>query len=349
MSRIIWEGFEPYSGTSQDQIGSKWDGFTSSDTNGVQTDGDSRFSGAKHFYYNSGAYFYKAFANKTHVFCGLAVRGPTSMASGISTMFGLLDGSTYQVIATVNADGSVSLRPTRTGSAFATTAGSLVVSTVWNFWEFDITIHGSTGAVEIFKEGASVASATGQNTAPSGSAQVNLLRLGGVDGSVYVGQNKIDDFYMNDNGGSAPFDARFGDCRVYPLRPSGAGTTTDFTPSTGSNYQNVDETVTNDDTDYNSSSTPSDRDLYAFDNLPGPFAGTIFGIAHSSRLKKDDAGARTAAQVTKVGSTTTVESAVSLSTSYATYATVMDESPDTTDPFTKSEIDGIEGGVEVAS
>lgn len=47
------------------------------------------------------------------------------------------------------------------------------------------------------------------------------------------------------------------------LRPNGAGDSTGWTPSTGSNYATVDETPPNDNTDYVSTTTDEAQDLYA--------------------------------------------------------------------------------------
>ncbi len=351
MARLICEGFESYNQFSVDNISPRWDGLASAGNFGVSGGFEQRFSGHQFmFYLGADSYLYKVVGAQTRVILGMAIRGPGNMSGGISTNFGLLDGSTYQMITTINADGSMSWRRSnRTGTALCTSAPGLVIPDFWSYWEFDVTLHPSAGAVQMWQEGVSVASASSQNTAPTGNAQMTQLRLGAVDGSPNVAWNRIDDFYMLNTSGPAPWNARLGDNRIYALRPNGAGSSTQFTPSTGTNYQNVDEVNTNDDGDYNSTNTVGQRDLFAFQDMVSTFSGTIFNVTHTSRTRKDDAGPRTAAQVTKIGGTTTVQTAYALNTAYINRATPFDLSPATGVALTKAEIDGMEAGSELSS
>ena len=73
-------------------------------------------------------------------------------------------------------------------------------------------------------------------------------------------ETHFDDWYIDSSSGESdtvPPTRRFG-----ITRPTAAGAYTDWTPSTGSNYQNVDELIGDDD-DYNYSSLASDRDYFA--------------------------------------------------------------------------------------
>lgn len=58
-----------------------------------------------------------------------------------------------------------------------------------------------------------------------------------------------------------------GDVDIETLRPDGAGNYSAWTPSAGSNYQNVDETTPDGDTTYNSTSTTNNRDSYSMSSL----------------------------------------------------------------------------------
>jgi len=75
-----------------------------------------------------------------------------------------------------------------------------------------------------------------------------------------------DDLVVMDTTGAVN-NAFLGDVTISALLPSGAGTTSGWTPSAGSNYQNVDEALVNDDTDYNSTSTLNAKDTYAMANV----------------------------------------------------------------------------------
>ncbi len=347
MARIVWDGLEAYSGVIDQQFLTKWDAIVPDQGGtGAAVDSASRFSGSKYFTVLGVGFLTKFFTSRNRVIIGYAMKH----VGVLHPMFQFKDGSTVQVIAMANADGTFSFRQTsRSGTVLFTTS---VIQTggLWNFFEVDITFHASAGTIDVYKNSTLFQSASSKNTAISGTAQANRLDLGMVDSAGNPGAFQLyDDVYCLDTTGSAPWNDRLGDVRVYPLRPSGAGTTTQMTPSTGSNYQNVDEIIANDDTDYNFTNTITQRDLYAFGDLPGSLAATIFGIAHTSRWRKDDAGPRTAAQVLKDGSTTTVETAQSLATAYQSYATVNDQSLRTSAPYTISDVNALEAGGELST
>lgn len=74
----------------------------------------------------------------------------------------------------------------------------------------------------------------------------------------------FDDGVFNDSSGSVQ-NSYPGEGKVIILRPNGAGASTQWTPSVGSNWQCVDEVTPNDATDYVSSNTDEQIDSYALD------------------------------------------------------------------------------------
>jgi len=135
---------------------------------------------------------------------------------------------------------------------------------------------------------------------------------------------------------------------VPTLFPSGAGSSTQMTPSAGSNFQCVDETSPNGDTDYVSDSVVGHKDLYAMGNLPST-SGTIKGIQVLSYDRKDDAGTRQIKNKIKSGATEADGATVTLGTSYVYVRDIFEHDPDTGAPWTPSGVNAIEAGTEIVS
>jgi hypothetical protein len=99
---------------------------------------------------------------------------------------------------------------------------------------------------------------------------------------------------------------RLGDGEIHPLYPNAAGDLTEWTPSAGANYENVDENPDiDDDSTYNkvgAAGLPK-TDLYNLDNIAG-FSGTIKGAQACACLKKSNVGFAYGRFVWKSGVTT---------------------------------------------
>jgi hypothetical protein len=215
---------------------------------------------------------------------------------------------------------------------------------VTQYIEMKATIHNSTGTVELRSQGVVLASLTGQNTRGGTSNnyanEFHIGPAGQANHSVYV-----DDLYVCDTAGSVNNDF-LGDVRVQSIFPSGAGNTTQMTPSAGSNYTCVDETTPNGDTDYVSETAAGEKDTYAFGNLT-PTSGTIKGVQVLINARKDDAGFRTIAPVYRPASTDYDGSTVNVGDSYVYYSEITEVSPETSSAWTIAEVNGAEFGVKL--
>lgn len=190
------------------------------------------------------------------------------------------------------------LRAYRGGNALGTTSslgGTLLGSAGttlgagWNLVEIHVVpTTGATGTFEIWLNGAQVYNGTSIQTS-AGLAnvltvQVGLARFatGGASSGSYVG---LDDVGINDTAGSLN-NGRPGDYRIGYFVPDGAGASSQWTPSAGSNYQCVDDTgdLSGGTADYVSTNTTAQVDDYTVTNLP---AGTstipvVIALAYAS-------------------------------------------------------------------
>lgn len=344
MSVRYIDGFDDYA--TADALLGNWN--SSGGSSHTISAGNGR-SGASLRYtsFSSSLYLLKTFNNQATWIIGLAYKtsGFPSAGAGIIS---LLDGSTIQCSLNISLTGLLGVY--RNGTTLLTDGQSVqALSTgVWYYIEFKITIANSisAGSCKVRVNGVDwITVATGQDTQQSANAYASSIMLHGVGGS---GGYTIDfdDLYILDGvAGDVAGDNDFlGDIRVESLLPSGAGTTSNFTASAGSNYQCVDEATPNNDTDYVSSSTVNHIDTYAMGNLslsPTKIWAVQVGIV----AKKADAGSRSIAPVIRNADGDKVGTTVSIYDTYYMHSQIYEQNPlNTPADWSESTVNGIEVG-----
>lgn len=270
---------------------------------------------------------------------------PTYNASkGI--IIGLLEGSTYHLkLHLVGTE--IQVRDGANG-LLGTTSGANITYNAWSYIEVKAVIHDSTGSVVIRVGETEVLSLSSIDTKNGGTGVVSVISFSCANVDI---RSYHSDLYICDLTGDAPCNDFLGDVRVDQLLPNGAGTYTQFTPSAGANYQNVDEAGYHDaDTTYNETDTVGNKDSYAVADLPSPPAGTtIYGVRNVAVLRKTDVGVRTAKQLLITGATETLGTERTLSDSDQIFSELSELNPADSEPFEDADINAIEPGVEVAS
>jgi hypothetical protein len=136
-----------------------------------------------------------------------------------------------------------------------------------------------------------------------------------------------------------------GDVRVYSLSPTGAGSSTQFTPSSGANYTTVDE-LPYSATDYVTSGTSGNRDTYAVADIPAT-AGTVFAVQSNVIAKKTDAAPISLKSALRSGASVYYGSPVSLGASDGAVTDLYTADPATSTSWTISGVNALEAGFEV--
>ena len=320
MALIFCDSFDHYTGNSQ-ATRKGW----SSDFNGNVTgrNGTSGVwtNGTRTISFTAGASFV--------VGCAFYFEGGGSDAA----IFQFEDAGTAQCeLRTINA--TKSLKITRDNNLLGTSATNVYNTSGFQYIEFKVTI-GNTGSAEARVNGVVVLTVGPVDNQTSANSSANILRLGSA------GNTHFDDFYLVSG------TTYLGDVRIKAIFPDGAGNYAQFAPSAGSNYQCVDETPGNDDTDYISSSTAGHKDSYNFGAVG--VTGSVKGVQVLASARKDDAGTRTVRRLIRIGGTDYTGSSVGLGSTYVYVRDVLDTSPATAGDWTVSEIDGAEFGVELVS
>ena len=339
MTLLFATGFDLYDGNTANQF---WSGFT-----GTINSTNSRWSTGQGASFNNTAGTSKTWGtNEGTLVVGFAFLCNGISSAGTSDMLRLYDSGTIQVSLAFTSTGQLAVyRGGSGGTQLAATSAGFVVSNIWHYYEMKI-VFSNTGSYEVRVDGNATPTLSGSadttNTANNFANQLGLFSSGGGGSSTFY-----DDIYLVNSAGALNNDF-LGDTRIEGLVPTGAGGHTDWTPSTGSNWQNVDEVPPNDNTDYNYTATVSNIDTYAMHDLTS-LSGTIRAILHTLRTRKDDAGTRKVAPVFRISGTDYVGTDQVLSTSFQTIQQLYELSPATSAAWTVSEVNALEAGVKLTA
>jgi hypothetical protein len=229
------------------------------------------------------------------------------------------------------------------GTVLATSTLALVTGQYY-FIEFKHVIANAGGVMEARVNGVVWATFTGdtQNTA---NATADMIVLGSISGQHT--EQKCDDFYVCDGQGAAN-NNYLGDIQVHCMLPDGAGNYTQFTPSAGSNFQNVDDAAPDDDTTYNSEATEGEADTYTFSDIPIA-TGTVHGIQIAIRARKESAGTASMQRRYRRSGTDNDGASFNPNTTYGTQLEIVEQDPIAAGAWTITNLNGSEFGVEAVA
>lgn len=248
--------------------------------------------------------------------CGFAQRFTALPGTNSGMAFNNSAGS--QMAVAIQQNGKYGLFR---GGVNATLLASSTTTFVINSWNYiEVKCNGFTdagGTCQVRINGALEIDFAG-DTLLTAASPASLTQI--VPNSATSNTLLYDDLYLLDLTGSAPYNDYLGDCRVEQLLPTGAGATTQWTPSgTGGNFAQVDETPPN-STDYVGSATSGQRDLYAMSDL-GSTSGTVLAVRPVFNLAKSDTGADPGVRAVLRGGDGTVRTQTTLPPQSITYVT----------------------------
>lgn len=240
------------------------------------------------------------------------------------------------------------IRVTRSGSTeIGISAGGLVSTDVWYYLELKVKIGNSPdGTIEVHLDGVTIINESSIDTLGSGLAIAQGISFNGNGTS---NMTWIDDVYVLDIAGAAPYNDFLGDSRVDGLLPDGVGFSSDFTTATPSanHFENVDENPPDDDTSYNETNIANDIDLFDYAALPIVVGGaTVWAVQVSGYLNKQDAGPAPFRIVSRPTSATFNGAQQEPSTDYKYFHEILELNPQTALGWLESEVDAAEFGVE---
>ena len=228
----------------------------------------------------------------------------------------------------------------------ANTAGAVVLANTFHYVEVKVTISQTVGVVVIKVDNNEEANETGIDTFNFGEGEL-------CNAIAFLGTNhQIDDLYILNTAGSAPYNDFLSDVRIEALLPDADGATsqfdTTFPASPTNHFSKVDEATPDDDTSYNETATVNDIDLFDYEALPTMIGGaTVLGVKSAVLANKQDAGDAPFRLITRPISTNR-NGAITHQPSidYHYDFEIWEDNPETSSPWLESEIDAAEFGVE---
>ena len=266
-----------------------------------------------------------------------------SIPSGERTLLSFYgtDGTKHVTFA-VESTGLIMAYRGNAGAALLATSTFAFTAGVGVYLEFKATISDTVGEVVLKVNGSTDATLnTSSLDTRNGGAAATAAQIELFSGTDQTFNIDIDDWYINDATGGVD-DTFWGDVRIIAKSVDGAGNSAQFTPSTGSNWQNVDDATPDGDTTYNESSTVNHIDSMTTAALG--VTGTVKGVNLLVYARKTDAGVGTLAPLWRISGTDYPGTGVALPTDYAYVSQLYRVSPATSSAFTTSEIDGAEIG-----
>jgi len=341
MSLIFMDGFSTYGTNEALTVRRGWMYIVSY---GFVLDTGGRFYGGHILNTNSAGYWRLAIPGtpKSTLYFGMAVIkdevATTSIPPDSEPTIGVMESAVegYHVKIFANSVRGFTVKD-HYDTTIGTSSAGVWPDNAWFYLELKLVVSATVGEVVIRVNGVEVLNLTNQDTKYS-TDYIGILQLRCMS---HDGDTKWDDFYID--------DAQFhGDVAVATYTPDGDGNYTDFNPSAGSNYENVDDASPDDDSTYNEGSAKGDKDSYGI-TTSLPTVCVIKGVQVSNCLRKTGTLAVKTKEIARVNSTDYLGDELSLSTDYLYSKKIWENNPDTSNPWIPSEIDAAEFGVEVTA
>ena len=290
-----------------------------------------------------GGYVKQSYAETSNFIVGFAM-SPAAQQSGAIVEFD--DGNTTQGQLRLNLAGGVEYW-TYNNQGFATLVVSSVAGLIrlntYQFLEVSVVFSTSaTGSVSAQLNGQSIFSITGIVT--SASANNSATSVSVVNGGNVVAAVLIDDLYIC-NGSGTINNSFLGDVAVDCLFPNGQGQFTQWTPSQGT--QNWACVIENPPigTEYVSSSTVGNIDLYTIASLPGT-PSAVVAVQIVACAEKTDSNTRVLGVGFGNGTSSVFSAGSSLTSSYVMYPQPYDQDPITNAAWTVANVNNGQIGIK---
>lgn len=228
----------------------------------------------------------------TAIFCGFAYRSALGAGGPIWYLWDPVNVRNQVLIAqgpdgrlSALRGGAAATKGDPTGAVTLGTSPIAVTANSYAYVEIAVRLHPSAGSIVVHVDRVEVLNLPNVNTVNSGGGYFTLMGFRGAgDG------NDVDDVYVCDPTGPAPWNALLGDCQVDARRPIAAGANTGWLPTGGPNWQNVVDTAPDADATYNTATLVGAVDTYKLEPVPIGVA-TILGVQHNLNLRKTDTAA----------------------------------------------------------
>jgi hypothetical protein len=269
------------------------------------------------------------------------------LSNGIIRFLGT--DNTQHLNFTVGSDGALAAR--RGSTSLGASAAGAITAGVWQYVEFKLAIDDTNGGVWVRVNGADVLRLGAYAVSPvtldtrNGGVSAAIQSVIYTDVNFVNGNHWIDDIYVCDLTGPAPYNDFLGPVNVIELLPNAAGASAQWTPSAGTNHEAVDDpNIQDGDTTYVESGTAGHRDLY---NLTTATVSSVLAVKTIAVARRTDAGPTELELSVRSGSTTGDSTPKLLADTFGEHAHTFLINPDTTNPWQPGELAGLQAGIKV--
>jgi len=217
---------------------------------------------------------------------------------------------------------------------------------LWYYVEVKATFNNSTGSVITKINNTQIDSTSSLDTCTTSNEYSTAFVLGEYGGTQAASPTDYDDVYVCDTTGSYCNDF-LNDRWIETVFPTGAGTTTDWTPSAGANWDCVEE-VPPSSAQYVETGVLNEIDTYACGNLTST-SGDIAAVVINHYSAKTTAGARKVSGAVYSATDADVGTENDLSTTYHHYQSVSYLDPHTAAAWTIAGVNAAEFGVKLTT
>lgn len=262
----------------------------------------------------------------------------------------------WDILRFLNVDGNVHtcIRNTSSGTSRVANGGATILGQIpklygptWQYLQMKVYIHDTLGTVELRLNGEVILNLSNVDTR-NHTTDANCY---GIIFGCSQNLKWSDIIIMDSVDGTATQGAAYNDIippvRVSTLPVTGAGNYSQFTPSAGSNYQNVDDASPDSDTTYNESSTVGHIDTFAFTDAPAGAA--IKAIQVCSDVRLTDAASRTIRSKWRISAVDYSGTSLYVPPAYNGVREIFGKSPATGNPWGVAEVNSAEVGYELVS
>ncbi len=341
MSIVFIDGFENYgpNGTSgqtlEDRMQQHWDNANVTSQASDTTIQDGRAGMGKSLFWGTQNHWFTKFVPPSQTyFIGFNYFVPSKLTEGGQIIETFASGL-YQFRLAAWNDGT--LKVYRYTTVVGSTLPNVLRPNTWNHIELRL-FCANVGSYEIRVNDINVLSD------PSVDLQNGAYNL--IDTIQFpagYGGGQIGDIYLATGAGGQDF---MGALKAETIRPDADTAQVDWTPSTGSDHYALVDEVYPDDSDYVSSSTPGDKDLYDFGNLTAIQSG-VKAVQISTLAMVSQATPKDLIPVVK--SNTTEQDGATHRVSGLTskqYFDIWEQDPDTAVDWTTTGVNAIQAGVK---
>lgn len=271
-----------------------------------------------------------------------------------STLVFCSDIATPQIWVGLNTSGFIEVRRTNsTGTVLGTTSAAdhaAIQNGDWHHYAAKVLLHTTTGSVQVQLDGLTVMTLTGITTSSVTGSVTHMFFV--QNSSATQPTASWDDLYVCDAVDATATQGRgndnfLGDVGVRTLLPTAAGDSTQWTPSTGSNFAAVDENPAN-TTDYVSDTVSGHRDLYNVTDPTGTL-NNVYAVRVGLYVTKTDVGNITVKPLIKENSVVTADTAQAAVAGQFTsvYGPLKAVRPSDSALWTQTDINNLQIGQEV--